>query len=121
MAPVNKSKVFFCRDESCTKKFTDMSNRNRHEKRFNHKPAAVVKKRTKQPLYNHIEKKYTCALPGCSVKSNFKGNITRHMKDCAEQMLRKKKKDGNKVCEFCRKTFGQIYNRDRHVKTQHED
>ena len=107
MAPVNKSKVFFCRDESCTKKFTDMSNRNRHEKRFNHKPAAVVKKRTKQPLYNHIEKKYTCALPGCSVKSNFKGNITRHMKDCAEQMLRKKKKDGNKVCEFCGKTFGQ--------------
>ena len=98
-----------------------MSNRNRHEKRFNHKPAAVVKKRTKQPLYNHIEKKYTCALPGCSVKSNFKGNITRHMKDCAEQMLRKKKKDGNKVCEFCGKTFGQKYNRDRHVKTQHED
>ena len=35
-------------------------------------------------------------------------------------MLRKKKKDGNKVCEFCRKTFGQKYNRDRHVKTQHE-
>ena len=98
-----------------------MSNRNRHEKRFNHKPAAVVKKRTKQPLYNHIEKKYTCALPGCSVKSNFKGNITRHMKDCAEQMLRKKKKDGNKVCELCGKTFGQKYNRDRHVKTQHED
>ena len=120
MAPVNKSKVFFCRDESCAKKFTDMSNRNRHEKRFNHKPAAVVKKRTKQPLYNHIEKKSTCALPGCSVKSNFKGNITRHMKDCAEQMLRKKKNDGNKVCEFCGKTSGQKY-RDRHVKTQNED
>ena len=36
-------------------------------------------------------------------------------------MLRKKKKAGNKVWEFCGKTFGQKYNRNRHVKTQHED
>ena len=40
------------------------------------------------------------------------------MKDCAKQMLRKKKKDGKKVCEFYGKTFGQKYNRDRHVNTQ---
>ena len=43
------------------------------------------------------------------------------MKDCAEQMLRKKKKDSIKVCEFCGKTFGQKYNRDGHVKIHHED
>ena len=35
--------------------------------------------------------------------------------------VRKKEKRWHKVCEFCGKTFGQKYNRDRHVKTQHED
>ena len=37
MTPVNKDKVFTYREKTCSKNFNDRSNRNRHEKRFNHK------------------------------------------------------------------------------------
>ena len=47
MAPVNIGKVIFtCRVATCGKNFTDRSNRDRHEKRFNHKPLKRKSKRT---------------------------------------------------------------------------
>ena len=118
MAPVSsKEKVFYCRNKDCNKCFTDRSNRNRHEKKSNHKPTA--KKKSSQPLFNEAEKKYKCAVPGCSAQSKFKGNITRHMKDCSKINLRKEQKENNKVCGICGKRFEQKFNRDRHVKNQH--
>ena len=73
MAPVNKGKVLFtCREETCGKKFTDRSNRDRHEKRFNHKP---LQRKSKEPLFDDTTKKYYCASPGCPSTSKFKGNI----------------------------------------------
>ena len=48
MAPINNGKVLFaCREATCGKKFTDRSNRDRHEKRFNHKP---LKRKSKELL-----------------------------------------------------------------------
>ena len=47
MAPVNKRKVLFtCLEATCGKNITDRSNRDRHEKRFNHKP---LKRKSKEP------------------------------------------------------------------------
>ena len=55
MAPVNKGKVLFtCREATCGKNFTDRSNRDRHEKRFNHKP---LKRKSKEPLFDDTAKK----------------------------------------------------------------
>ena len=83
MAPVNKGKVLFtCREATCGRNFTHRSNRDRHEKRFNHKP---LKHKSKEPLFEDAAKKYKCATPGCPTTSEFKGNIVRHMKDCAKQ------------------------------------
>ena len=53
MAPVNSQKAFSCRERTCKKTFTDRSNRDRHEKPFNHKP---VKYNNMQPLFNEKEK-----------------------------------------------------------------
>ena len=38
MPPVSCQKAFSCRERTCKKTFTDGSNRDRHEKRFNLKP-----------------------------------------------------------------------------------
>ena len=90
MAPVNKGKVLFtCREATCGRNFTHRSNRDRHEKRFNHKP---LKHKSKEPLFEDAAKKYKCATPGCPTTSEFKGNIVRHMKDCAKQKLERNKK-----------------------------
>ena len=90
MAPVNKGKLLFnCREATCVKNFTDRSNRDRHEKRFNDKP---LKRKSEEPLFDDTAKKYKCATSGHPTTSKFKGNIVRHMKDCAKQKLRKEQK-----------------------------
>ena len=95
MAPVNKGKVLFtCREATYGKNFTERSSRDRHEKRFNHKP---IKRKSKEPLFDNTAKKYKCATPGCPTTSKFKGNIVRDMKDCAKQKMGKGKKADNKV------------------------
>ena len=78
--------MFSCRERTCKRTFTDRSDRDRHEKRFNHKPA---KYNTTQPLFNEKEKKYCCPIPGCSFSSKFKGKIISHMKDYVKQLKRK--------------------------------
>ena len=118
MAPVNKGKVLFtCREATCGKNVTDRSNRDRHEKRFNHKP---LKHKSKEPLFDDTAKEYKCATPGCTATSEFKGNIARHMKDCAKQTTRKEQKTDNKICPYFGKVFVQKSNRYRHMKNQHE-
>ena len=62
MAPVGKV-LFTCREATCGKNFTDRSNRDRHEKRFNHKP---LKRKSKEPLFDDTAKKYKCANPYAS-------------------------------------------------------
>ena len=111
MAPVNKCKVFTCREKTCSK--IDRSNRDKHEKRFNHK---MAKLRCKQLFLDEKENIYHCATPGCSMNSKFKGNIVRHMKDSAQQQLRNEQKADNIVCHYCGKTFVQKSNRDCHVR-----
>ena len=82
MAPVNKGKVLLTyREATCGKNFTDRSNRDRSEKRFNHKP---LKRKSKKPLFDDTAKEYNCATPRCATASKFKGNIVRHMKYCAK-------------------------------------
>lgn len=120
MAPVSKAKFYFCRDDSCKKQFSDMSNRNKHEKRFNHQPVTLGKNRKIQPLYDEKTKLWACPTVDCPLRSKFRGNIVRHKKECTKVMVRKQKMSQNKVCEYCGKTFGQKFNRDRHVKTHHE-
>ena len=119
MAPVNKGKVLFtCREATYGKNFTERSSRDRHEKRFNHKP---LKRKSKEPLFDNTAKKYKYATPGCPTTSKFKGNIVRDKKDCAKQKMGKGKKADNKVCPYCEKVFVQKSNWDRHVKNKHED
>ena len=72
-------------------------------------------------LFDVVEKKYHCATTGYSTKSRFKGNIVRHIKDSSQQKLRKGQTDDNKICHYCGKRFKQKSNRNRHVKSQHED
>ena len=118
MTSVNKGEVLFTyREATCGKNFTDRSNRDRYEECFNHKP---LKRKSKEPLFGDTAKKYKCATLGCATTSKFKGNIVRHMKDCAKQKMRKEQKADNKVCPYCGKVFVQKSNRDRHVKNQHE-
>ena len=119
MAPVNKAKVLFtCREATCGKNFTDRTNRDRYEKTFNHKP---LKRKSKESLFDDTTKKYKCATPGCPATCKFKGNIVRHMKDCAKQNMRKEQNADSKVCPYCGKAFAQKSNSDRHGKNQHED
>ena len=119
MAPVNKGKVLFtCREATCGKNFTDRTNRDRYEKTFNHKP---LKRKSKESLFDDTTKKYKCATPGCPATCKFKGNIVRHMKDCAKQNMRKEQNADSKVCPYCGKAFAQKSNSDRHGKNQHED
>ena len=61
MAPVSSQKAFSCRERTCKKTFTGQSNRDHHEKRFNHKP---VKYNTIQPLFSENKKKYCYPMPG---------------------------------------------------------
>ena len=86
------------------------------KKRFNGKS---VKPRHKQSLFDKVETKY-CATPGCSTKMKFTSNIVHHMKECAQQKLRKEQKAGNKICHYCGKRFKQKSNTDRHVKRQED-
>ena len=86
MAPVNIGNVLFtCRVATCGKNFIDRSNRDRHEKRFNHKP---LKRKSKEPLFDDTAKKYKCATHGSPTTSRFKENIVGHMKDCAKQNMK---------------------------------
>ena len=93
-----------------------MGNRDRREKRFNHK---LLISKCKELLFNENEKKYYCPTPGCSTESSFKGNVVRHMKDCVQQKIQKEKKTYNKKCQFCGKTFAQKPNRDHQVRNRH--
>ena len=49
MTPVSSQKAFYCRERNCEKTFTDRSNRDCHEKRYNHTPENY---NTIQPLFN---------------------------------------------------------------------
>ena len=74
-----------------------------------------------QTIFDEKENKHYCVTPACSNNSKFKGNIVRHMKNCAQQQLWKDQKADNKVCQYCGKTLAQKANRDCHVRNQHED
>ena len=76
MAPVKKGD-FTCREKTCLKKFTDRSNRDRQEKRFNHEQKAIRK--GLEPLFDKDGKKFNCATTLCTFSSKFKGNVIRHM------------------------------------------
>ena len=38
-----------------------------------------------QTIFDEKENKHYCVTPACSNNSKFKGNIVRHMKNCAQQ------------------------------------
>ena len=111
--------TFWCRDSTCTKKFTLERNRNRHEKLFGH----TVTKRISlgdKPLFDDEKNIYCCPSPGCQTKSTFKRSIQRHLSaGCSGYKIRKAKRESNKVCNFCGMEFTKKYNRDRHVKKVH--
>lgn len=114
------NKIFTCRSIICFKRFTNRSNRDRHEKRFNHRPRVEEKSKV-EPLFDFSRNNYKCPSSGCLTESKYKGNMTRHMKDCSEQTTRKIKSANNRVCPYCRMEFVQKSNRDRHVNNQHPD
>ena len=98
MAPVNKRKMLFtCQEATCGKNFTNRSNRDRHGMRFNHKP---LKRKSKEPFFDDTAKKCRSAIPGYPTTFRFKGNIVRHMKDCAKQKMIKEQKADNKVYPY---------------------
>ena len=71
MAPVNKGKVLFnCREATCVKNFTDRSSRDRHEKRFNHKP---LKRKSEKPLFDDRQRNTSVLHLDTLQHSNSKG------------------------------------------------
>lgn len=103
---------FQCRDENCTKTFSTTYNRNKHERSKGHSP------QIHQRNIVCIENIYHCPTEGCTVTSKYKANIMKHLKGCVEM---KQKRENNKTCPHCQKVFAQKSNRDRHVKTVHND
>ena len=56
-------------------------------------------------------------MPNCPVTSKYKSNITRHIKAGCQTLS--KSKVNNKVCLYCKETFAQKSNWDRHIKRIH--
>ena len=69
-----------------------------------------------EPLYDAELKMFKCSFPNCSVSSKPKWNLKRHMATC--QAI-KKQKHSKLTCPYCKVTFSQKFNRDRHVKNIH--
>ena len=120
MAPTNKGKgIFKCREVTCSKTFTLIQNRSKHEKKFKHAPV-TRRSSTSFPQYNPDTKRYHCPMSGCKSKSKYKRSITRHIKEGCT-LIRKETVKNNRTCNYCGMTFVRTSNRDRHVKTEHSN
>ena len=103
-----------CRKEGCRLSYTLPQNRLRHEKLSGHMPQK--RKDRNEPLYDAESKMLKCSFPNCSLSSKGKPNLKRHMATC--QTI-KKRKHSKLACPYCKVTFSQKFNRDRHVKNIH--
>ena len=109
MAPTNKGKgIFKCREVTCSKTFTLIQNRSKHEKKFKHAPV-TRRSSTSLSQYNPDTK-----------STKYKRSITRHIKEGCT-LIRKETVKNNRTCNYCGMTFVRKSNRDRHVKTKHSN
>ena len=107
-----------CRNAECGKTYSNRSNRDRRENKSDYSPAPR-RIGLQIPIFSKELKKYSCPLTNCPVTSTFKSNITRYIK-AGCQTLSKKKVD-NKVYLYCKETFAQKSNWDRHIKRIHSN
>ena len=120
MAPTNKGKgIFKCREVTCSKTFTLIQNRSKHEKKFKRAPV-TRRSRTSLPQYNPHTKRYHCPMSSCKSNSKYKRRTTRHIKEGCT-LIRKETVKNNRTCNYCGMTFVRESNEDRHVKTKHSN
>ena len=110
---------FPCRNESCGKQFSTKFNRNKHEqiKGHFHGEARPVR----EIPFNDATKVYMCPTVNCRTSSKYKHNIIKHLKSCYQVNSIKKVADNNKICSICHERFLKKSNRDRHMKTVHQN
>ena len=65
--------------------------------------------------------RYMCPTVNCRTSSKYKHNITKHPKSCYQVNSNKKVADSNKICSICHKRFLKKSNRDRNMKTVHQN
>ena len=120
MAPTNKENgIFKCREVTCSKTFTLIQNRSKHEKKFKHAPV-TRRLSTSLPQYNPDTKRYHCLMSGCKSNPKHKRSVTRHIKEGCS-LIRKETVKNNRTCNYCGMKFVRKSNRDRHVKTKHSN
>ena len=76
-----------------------------------------VQKPTEELYYAEL-KMFKCSFPNCNVSSKRKSNLKRNMTAC--QTI-KKRKHSKLTCPYCKVTFSQKFNRDKHVKNIHQE
>ena len=109
-------KKYQCRKEGYGLSYMLPQSRLRHEKLSGHMPQK--RKDRNEPLYNAELKMFKCSFPSCSVSSKRKLNLKRRMATC--QAI-EKRKHYKLTCPYCKVTFSQKSNRDRHVKNIHQE
>ena len=109
-------KKYQCRKGGYGLSYTLPQSRLRHEKLSGHMPQK--RKDRNEPLYSAELKMFKCSFPNCSVSSKRNLNLKRHMATC--QAI-EKRKHYKLTCPYCKVTFSQKSNRDRHVKNIHQE
>ena len=71
--------------------------------------------------FNDATKVYRCPAVNCRTSSKYKHNILKHLKSCYQVNSNKKVADNNKTCSISHKHFLKKSNRDRHMKTVHQN
>ena len=111
----DKSERSKCCDPVCSKTFSNTSNRDLHEKKTGHTPAAR-RDSILILIFSEELKEYCCPQPNCPLTSKYKSNITRRIKVGYQTLSTK---ENNKVCPHCKQTVAQKSNLNRHVKRFH--
>ena len=99
--------------------FSTKFNRNKYEriKGHFHGDARPVR----EISFNDATKVYICPTVDCRASSEYEHNIIKHLKSCYQVNSNKKVAGYNKTCSIYHKYFLKKSNRDRHMKTVHQN
>ena len=102
--------------QTCTKKFSTNTNRNKHERLTGYGP----KDNSKKVAFDSENGVYLCPTANCNTSTITKCSIMRHLKNCRTISKSRKKHEQNKVCKYYQKRFQKKFNRDRYIKQFHD-
>ena len=111
---------FLCRNNDCGKSFSTKFNRNKHERTSGHFHEEAERSVRVIP-FDESKNLYVCPTVDCKTSSKYKHNIIKHLKLCYRVNNDKKFTTDNKICTICDKHFVKKSNRDRHMKTVHNN